>query len=38
MITLFIMCMVNSISENETYGNSDRAVTCEEFGAFISEP
>lgn len=38
MIALFIMCMVNNISEGQAYSNTDRAVTCKEFGAFIFGP
>lgn len=38
MIALFIMCVVKNISERQAYSNTDRAVTCEEFRAFVFEP
>ena len=38
VIALFAICMVNNISEEQAYSSADRAVTCEELGAFIFEP
>lgn len=37
-MVLFIMCVVNNISERPAYSNTDKALADEEFGAFIFEP